>query len=415
MNLDKFSPYLRPLVDHGHHEHEFEAAIVDMGYRLSATREQSTTGIGESEVKTRDGLRRGAKEQYTATMAFHSTEEDKRIAQDRPGASTQLNLNAKTLGEEAYTRLNRLAREALYPAGLSGNTWITKISENNLSVHVDDIRGFQYVMIDEKECLINLMNPLAVTIGYHANLVVNVLPDETNLSLAPEGISGTLLMLSELHEKTRVVGSPVIASTRSSIVRPDHRKSYYELSQIDYLDVKCLSEAVKILVDNDAPGTDGLYNCYLDMMSIRQLSLDPEFTDLFRVPHRKFVFRQGMISDTLGLRFIACNDYYVQQHPKLPTCTIRRPIICAAGALVESDFYNLSAYGEAPKNSLVNVIDNVAMVTQDVSTDDVKILSQSWYWIGNFCPPRDLSADNLMIPNDANASYKRVVMIEHVA
>ena len=43
----------------------------------------------------------------------------------------------------------------------------------------------------------------------------------------------------------------------------------------------------------------------------------------------------------------------------------------------------------APKDSLVNVIDNVAMVTREPIDRLQQIIAQSWYWIGGFCAPSD--------------------------
>ena len=44
---------------------------------------------------------------------------------------------------------------------------------------------------------------------------------------------------------------------------------------------------------------------------------------------------------------------------------MRRPIVCGQGALIEGDFAGMAADDVAPKDSLVNVIDGVAMVTRE--------------------------------------------------
>ena len=63
---------------------------------------------------------------------------------------------------------------------------------------------------------------------------------------------------------------------------------------------------------------DGVYNCYLDPVSARQLFSDPDFKQLFQgATSSNPVFRQGMVSDFLGLRFITTTEAYVQTHPSI--------------------------------------------------------------------------------------------------
>ena len=52
---------------------------------------------------------------------------------------------------------------------------------------------------------------------------------------------------------------------------------------------------------NAVPEIDGVYNCYLDPVSARQLFADPDFKQLFQgATSANQVFRQGMTNDFLG-------------------------------------------------------------------------------------------------------------------
>ena len=167
---------------------------------------------------------------------------------------------------------------------------------------------------------------------------------------------------------------------------------------------------------NAVPEIDGAYNCYLDPMSARQLFADNDFRQLFTgATSANQVFRQGMVNDFLGLRFITTTEAYVTPPQTGGTVTIRRPIICGKGALIEGDFAGMAAADVAPRDSIINVVDGVAMVTREPIDRLQQIIAQSWYWIGGFCTPSDISTNPTTVPTASNAAFKRAVMIEHAS
>jgi len=68
----------------------------------------------------------------------------------------------------------------------------------------------------------------------------------------------------------------------------------------------------------------------------------------------------------------------------------------------------------APKDSIIAIVDGVAMVTREPLDRLQQIIAQSWYWIGGFCAPTDTTTNSTTIPTASNAAYKRAVMIEHI-
>ena len=120
-----------------------------------------------------------------------------------------------------------------------------------------------------------------------------------------------------------------------------------------------------------------------------------------------------MVNDFLGLRFLPTTEAYVQAHPSLPGVMIRRPVVCGRGALIEGDFAGMASADVAPADALVSVIDKVAMVTREPIDRLQQIIAQSWYWIGGFAAPSDMSTDPMMSGSRTNAVHKRAVMIEH--
>ena len=83
------------------------------------------------------------------------------------------------------------------------------------------------------------------------------------------------------------------------------------------------------------------------------------------------------------------------------------------GALIEGDFAGMAAQDAIPDNSIVTMVDGVAMVTREPIDRLQQIIAQSWYWIGGFCAPTDTTTNPTTVPTATNAAYKRAVMVEH--
>ncbi|WP_297490666.1 DUF4043 domain-containing protein [Acidocella sp.] len=439
MGIQNFPAALQPIIQQGFLEREFETALSSrLGYRLIADREEFAVGIGETLTKTRAGLKPSVTtpmaassntnldngltpgnwgvEQYTIALNFYAATQDLNMVTSRVGIASQFLANAAINGEQAARSLDELARNALFAPYFGGNTRVTAtLSAAGPAVEVDDLRGFQTVFVNGVQQTVSSTYPLTVTVGTNVYAVVGVTPDAVNASTAPNGISGQLLFAENVTVADGTLGNPVKAATASSIVRPAQRNTTAALQATDMLTMSNLLDAVALLRRNAVPLAEGLYNCYLDPVSARQLFSDPDFKQLFQgSSSANPVFRQGMVSDFLGLRFITTTEAYVQNHPSIDGLYVRRPIVCGQGALIEGDFAGMAADDVAPKDSLVNVIDGVAMVTREPIDRLQQIIAQSWYWIGGFCAPSDTTTNAATVPTATNANYKRAVMIEHI-
>jgi hypothetical protein len=439
MGIQNFPAALQPIIQQGFLEREFETALKSrLGYRLIADREEFAVGIGETLTKTRAGLKPSVTvplqasnntnldngltatnwgvEQYTISLNFYAATQDLNMVTSRVGIASQFLQNAATNGEQAARSLDELARNALFGPYFGGNTRVAaSLAAAGPNVEVDDIRGFLTAFSNGVQQTVSTTYPLAVTVGANLYTLVGVAPDAVNGSTAPNGISGQLIFGSNVSVADGAEGNPVQAATASSIVRPAGRTTTAGLQATDTLSMGNLLDAVALLRRNAVPLVDGVYNCYLDPVSARQLFSDPDFKQLFQgATSSNPVFRQGMVSDFLGLRFITTTEAYVQSHPSITNLFVRRPIVCGQGALIEGDFAGMAADDVAPKDSLVNVIDNVAMVTREPIDRLQQIIAQSWYWIGGFCAPSDTTTTPTTVPTATNANYKRAVMIEHI-
>lgn len=439
MGIQNFPSALQPIIQQGFLDREFDMALRSrLGFRAVADRVDIAVGIGETLTKTRAGLKPAVTtplppanntnldngltpsvwgvEQYTIAMNLYAATTDLNMVTSRVGLVSQFLQNAYANGEQAARSLDELARNALFAAYLGGNTRVrTTLGAAGPVITVDDIRGFQTTFVNGVQQTISGTTPLSVTIGSNVYNAIATAADVTNVSSAPGGISGTITLSGNVSVVDGTAGNTVVAANASSIIRPGNRGNTLQITTSDTLTMSALLDAVTKLRLNAVPEIDGAYNCYLDPVSARQLFADPDFRQLFQgATSANQVFRRGMVNDFLGLRFVPTNEAYVQNHPTLAGQVVRRPIICGAGALVEGDFAGMAAADVVPADSIVSVVNGVAMVTREAIDRLQQIIAQSWYWIGGFCAPSDTTTTPNTIPTATNAAFKRAVVVEHI-
>jgi hypothetical protein len=439
MGIQNFPASLQPIIQQGFLEREFAQALRSkLGYRACAERVDIAVGIGETLTKTRAGLKPSVTiplvpatntnldngltpttwgvEQYTITINLYAATMDLNMVTERVGIASQFLQNAYVNGEQAARSLDELGRNALFGAYLGGNTRVRiSLSSAGPVVSVDDIRGFQVTFVNGVQQPVSSTAPMTVTIGANAYTLVIAALDTTNVSTSPNGLSGTLTLSSNVSTSDGTAGNTVIAASGAIIVRPSQRTNTSLILASDTLTMSCLLDAVAKLRMNAVPEIEGAYNCYLDPVSSRQLFADPDFKQLFQgATSANQVFKNGMTNDFLGLRFVPTTEAFVQSHPTLSGLMIRRPVICGLGALIEGDFAGIATQDIAPADSIISMVDGIAMVTREAIDRLQQIIAQSWYWIGGFCAPSDTTTNATTVPTATNAAYKRAVIVEHV-
>jgi hypothetical protein len=439
MGFQNFPASLQPIIQQGFLDREFSQALRSrLGYRACADRVSVAVGIGETLTKTRAGLKPSVTtpvapatntnfdngltpttwgvEQYTITINHYAATTDLNVVTERVGIASQFLQNAYVNGEQAARSLDELGRNALFSAYMGGNTRVRiGLSTTAPALTVDDIRGFLFVFVNGVQQNVTSSTPMTVTIGSNVYTLIATTPDTTNVSTAPNGVSGTLTMSSNVLISDGATGATVTAASGSTIVRPSQRGNTSLIGASDTLTMANLLDAVAKLRLNAVPEIDGAYNCYLDPVSSRQLFADPDFKQLFQgATSANQVFKKGMTNDFLGLRFVPTTEAFVQPHPTLSGLVVRRPVICGQGALIEGTFAGMGATDVAPADSIITMVDGVAMVTREAIDRLQQIIAQSWYWIGGFCAPSDTTTNPTTVPTATNAAYKRAVIVEHI-
>lgn len=439
MALSNFPVALQEVIQSGFLEREFQEALRSrLGYRACADQEVFAVGIGETLTKTRAGLRPAVTtpiiasqntnldngltpsnwgvEQYTLTLQHYAATSDLNVVTSRVAIADMFLRNAATNGEQAARSLDDLARNALFAPYMGGNTRVrTTLTSAGPQVAVDDIRGFQQGWVYGVPMPVSSSVTLTVVVGGNAYTLIGAQVDALNVSTAPGGISGVLTFSGNVSVTDSTAGNVVVAATASPILRPNGRATTAAIVAGDQLTMANLLDAVATLRLNAVPEIDGAYNCYLDPVSARQLFSDASFQRLFTgATSSNTVFRQGMVNDFLGLRFVSTTEAFVQPHPMITGAVVRRPIVVGQGALIEGQFGGMASPEFTPEGSLVQMVDGVAMVTREPLDRLRQIIAQSWYWIGAFCAPTDTATNPSVIPTATNAAYKRAVVIEHL-
>jgi hypothetical protein len=434
MGIQNFPAALVPAIQQGMLATEFGTGLESqLTYRDCADREIFKANIGETLTKTRKGLKAPVTtplnpstntnldngltpsgwtiEQYVLSINMYGDTMDLNMVTSGVGIASQFLANAHTNGVQANQSLDRLARNAIFGAYLSGNTRVlTTLGAPATTVHVDDIRGFQTAFSNGVQVPVSSSFPLTVTVGADVYICSGAVADGSNVSTAPNGVSGTLTFTTNVTVLDGTANQPVIAAVGSSIYRPNNRATPAALVAGDTLTIAVVLQAVATLRSNKVPTIRGLYNAYIDDRQLLGLFADPAFQLLYRGQYGSEAYKQGQIIEMVGVRFIPTTES--PQQNSLGAGTIHRCLVVGQGALIEGD-YEDTAYSNVPQAAgLIEVINGVAMVTREPLDRLQQIIAQSWYWIGGFCVPTDITANTAIIPTATNAYFKRGVIVE---
>lgn len=446
MAIANFPTSLVPIIQQGWLEHAFQQPLRSrLGYRAVAEREQFVANVGETITKTRTGLLAAnttplsatavdplgdtaqgldngltpvtyGVEQYTVSLNNYGVTMNLNTVTQRVGIEDRFVQNARVLGENAHRSMDVMCRDALFAGYMSGNTSVTTtLGAAGATIAVDDVRGFQTTAVNGKQTAIGGGVTMAVTVNGTEYTLSGVTVDGSNTSKAYGGKSGTLTMSANVTIADGTAGNAVIAGTAPTITRPNGRTTYGALQSGDVLTMSALLDAKAALDMNAVPDINGFFHVYLDPVSARQLFADSDFRQLFQgATSENEVFKLGAVeSPFLGLRFIRTTNAPVQAHPTIANAYVRRPIICGAGALIEADFADQEPDG-ALDEAVRTVEDGVTMITRPPLDRFQQIIAQSWYWIGGFVAPTDLTTNPNTVATATNAQYKRAVAIEHI-
>ncbi len=456
------SASLNAMLQTGILEREFEEGLdSNLAYRRVCLRETVPNNIGETITRTRTGRKPpvtnslgvvtfnnldngltpsdAAIEQYTFTMRDYGDSVDVDLMANQSVIASNIVRAARNNGVQAAQSLERIARSRLFGAYLGGNSYVRTdlAASTTTTCRVDDVRGFQTVLVNGVVTPISATNPLSVQETSNSGGVTQLLSvtgftiDAVNHSQTPDGQSGSLTFATATSP---VNGDALVASNAAKVIRPYGHITTSQMVGSDTLTLGLLLDAVTQLKLNAVPPMDdGTYHCILDDASMRQLWSDQQFIVLYAGRYQSQEYQQGQIFSLLGLTFIPSTETYIQPnlqqyngavYGQTSTATgaaaintpIRRPIVIGSEAIIEGDFEGLEYWlNEQMVGAIAEVmlVGGVAHIFRPPLDRMQRQLSLTWDWIGDFAVPTDATATNLIIPTASNAYYKRAVVVEH--
>lgn len=441
MAISNFPLALQPIIQQGFLEREFHDGLTSaLGFRDVADRESVAINVGETVTKTRAGLKAPVTtplspssntnfdngltptpftvEQYTLGIDMYGDTIDLNVVTSQVGLANQFVQNAKTNGVQGRQSLDRLARNALFNAYMGGNTRVrTTLGAPAATVAVDDVRGFENVIANGKMVPVSGTNTAQVTVGASVYTLVGTARDGTNVSATAftgggaAGVSGTLTFSANVTVADGTAGNAVVHANAAPILRPNSRSTWGSLVAGDKLSAQIIVDAVARLRNNTGMGSR-VFDLYLDNVSMSQLFGDPDFKLAYQGQYGSREFRQGEVFQLYGAKFITTTEAPVQASGGL---TVHRPILCAPGALVEGDFAGMERKAaEISGVSIIDHVDGVCQITRGPMDRLAQIVAQSWFWIGGFVAPTDVTTNQNIIPTAQPAYLKRAIVIEHV-
>jgi hypothetical protein len=453
MPIQNLPVSLQNAVQQGFLEREFKDGLSSaLGYRAIADPEPVSISVGETVTKTRLGLKAPVTtplnaasntnldngitpsaqtiEQYTLSLDMYGDSIDLNAVTSMVSIDNLFLKNAFTNGQQAMQSLDRLARNALFAGYLSGQTRVrTTLGAPALTINVDDVRGFEQVLgtgaMSGKFVPVSTTYTAGVLIGSNVYTLTGTTRDGSNVTTTPGGYSGTLTFSSNVSVADGTALNRVVHTNAPGIIRPNGKwtggsayaatTSTNSLGSSDVLTLGAIEDAIAMIRNNTGMQNE-LFNLYLDNVSMRQLFSDSDFKQMYQGQYGSDETKSGQVFQLMGANFIPTTEAITQTHPTNAALTVRRPILCAPGAMIEGDFTGMveKAIDLNGINSIVEYIDGVVQVTRAPIDRLQQIIAQSWFWIGGFSVPTDTTANSSIIPTAGAQYLKRAVVIEHV-
>lgn len=444
MPLNNLPAGIQNAVQQNYLDRVFEDTLrARLGFRDIADREAIEAGIGETVTKTRLsllpvkttpinpaantdltsglGVSEMADEQYQLTLNQYGDSMMLNVVTSRVLIASKFLQNVAKQAEQAARSIDTLARRRLFQAYASGNTYVTvALTAAGTSVKVDDIQGFAFPptgAANSSQIPVSTANPLTVIIGQSGYTCVGATADESNTSskAMTGGISGTLTLSSNVSTTDATVSSRVLSSLAAAVFRPNGRQSGAALTATDFMTTQSLLAAKAQLGANGVPPVeaDGLYRCFGTELQFTGLYNDPLFQSFSRSNLDSVEYRKGVIAELLGVKLVDTNNIPIQTQVGGPN--VYRSIVCGQGALIEGGFTETAYEGREEvglDSEMIRIIDGIAFVIREPLDALKQVVTTSWSYIGDFCPPTDVVTNPSLLPTASNAAYKRAAVIE---
>lgn len=383
-------------------------------------------------------------EQWRAQCQKWADTIDTNMASSAAAAVKKITEDLKELGKNAGLTLNRLVRNVIGNATVSGWTVADGTAGSSTTIRVKRLNGLTRARRPDlangspvRYDLVTAANPLPVTIASSSRNIVGFTPDTPGDEIGP----GTITIDVAIAVTDR---DPIYASNRTYLVRSGGGNATDALTAgTDILHLADIRSAVQRLRNvNVAPFGDGYFHAHLDPTSEGQCYSDTEFQRLNESLPDGMAYKEFAIGKLLGCVFLRNNecpqpdnvdggttaawsadDPYAGElyhNGSSSGAKVHRVLILGAGALKE--YY-------VDQNALLSEVGVNGKVTQgaritnggngvDMNVERIQVImrapqdrlqenvAQTWKFQGDFVLRTDGAT------GDA-AKFKRVVEIQH--
>lgn len=455
------TPEIRALVQENILERAFHDALFPrLLFRGEATPQIWPANVGDTMVFTGTGLIKPKQrplppgtdptpstyqsEQWSAQLQQYADTIDTHMPTSITAIANLFLRNAQQLGLSAGQSLNRLPRNRLYNAGLSGHTVVDGTQGSSVNVRVKRLNGFTRARRPDLAAgspvrydSVSTANPLAIVIVATPASVVGFTPDTAGDEIGP-GVLTLAAVSGGVTDR-----DPVLAGDRTSLVRVGGGDSVDAIGSTDLLTLATIRTAVSRLRTSNVPEhPDGRFHAHLDPTSESQIFGDAEWQRLLTSLPDYYMYKQFAIGELLGCVFFRNTEAPIPETveggltatfdlddpfagemtddgaaPSGSNVTIHRPLIVGQGLLYEyyQDLNQLiteagvtGKVGEPriTNNGIEVYTDRIQLIIRAPLNRLQDLVGTSWKFIGDWPVRTDVTT------GDA-ARYKRCVVIEH--
>jgi len=384
-------------------------------------------------------------EQWTAILQQYGDSVDTHMPTSIAAIANLFLRNAQQLGLSAGQAMNRIVRNRLYNAALSGSTVANGAAAATTLLPVKRLNGFTRARRPDLPAgspvrfdPVSTNNPLAIKVfdnGAEASFnVIGYSPVTPGDEVGPGVLQLSAAVTNVLDR------AYVIADNRTVIVRVGGGNSVDSIGSADLLRLSDIRAAVSRFWQQNVPEhPDGYFHAHLDPTSQGQIYADPEFQRLLTSLPDYYMYRQfalGVLLNTVFFRNSECplpetvdggftatfdqNDPFAGELYNNGTPSgvkVHRALFCGQGFIHEY-YQDMSALiteagmtGRVAETRITNNgievnADRVQLIIRSPLNRLQDMVSTSWKFIGDWPVRTDVTT------GDA-AAYKRALVIEH--
>lgn len=313
------------LIQEGLLERAFHDGLFpSLQYRAEGTYQKFEGNLGTEILMTRPGLLRPvvtplvagqdplpqavSYEQWFGRVDQYGSPIDTHMPTAAVALSDIFSRNIHQLGLQAGQSINRLSRNALFKAYLSGSTNLIAATANlDTNIRVASLNGFTSVVggtaSQVRPVSISTANPLSITIraagGDQVRNAIAFAPDNPADPFGPGTLSLSVGVTGVIATRT-----PVLSSIRPKILRSGGGDSVDALSTSDTFTLQdCINASAELRKRNVPPHEDGFYHAHISALGNAQIFQDPVYQRLNQSLPEHVTYKEGFIGTVSGVMF----------------------------------------------------------------------------------------------------------------